>query len=406
MSGATRYRFLTSGGPLAAVTLVVLDAAVVAESRAWWRGDGLWGIQQFGSSLIIGLPVLLVLFALPPVLRGGVSVDEALLPVRLWRARLIRFAVDVATVLAAHLAFVGFALVYAISNGDRPDWPSALISVLTQVLAILFVSALGRAVGEVVRHPAAIFVAALAGVLLAAFGANALRVSAGSSPYAGLALAPRGYAVAALVLGVALVLVLSRPNARRLGGVGVAAAAVLVLLTGQLLGEPSVRASGTAPSDCHSAEGTPVCVFPGYGFMAEGLVADVRNSLLALRKNGINPHLERVAQSVPGVVEPAGTIAISFDSGSLETGSLVPAMVRGSLIHPSWCPRINSPRVLPRSFDRAQQAVYHWLEHAEGATSDKEYALAVPDFARLPEAEQKRFVQDFFDRNIACEGLS
>lgn len=402
---ALAYRLLSSGGPLAALSLAVLDGAVIAESFNWWRGDALWAVQQFGSSLIIGLPVFLVLFSLPTLLRGGAASDEALLPSRPIRARCLRFAVDVAPLLGVHLLAIGTALVSARVHGDLLQWGSTAVCVLSQVLSILLVAALGRAIGEVGRHPAAVLAAALVGVLFAAFGANALRVSAGSSPYAGLSVEAGGYLVASAALLIATVLVLTRRSSRRVGGVTVLASAAVVLVAGQALAEPSLKPSGAGPDDCEAVEEVAVCVFPGYAFMKDDLVARARSSLTALDRNGVDPHLVEISQSVPGVVEEPGVVSVGFDASSLAVGRLGAGMVRASLLQPGWCPRINSPRTLPRRFDRDQIAAYAWLEHAEGASSDREFARSAPRMARLPESAQASFVQQFLDRNLSCEGL-
>ena len=405
MRGALGYRLLTSGGPLAAVSLLVVDVAVGLETRESWRGDGLWAVQQFGSSLDIALPVLLVLCSLPPLLRGGVTTDEAMLPSRLLRSRLLRFALDVAPLLIVHLGFVGAALIYARVHGDVLHWPSTGVSVFAQVLAIVFVCALGRGIGEVGRHPAAVLAAALVGVMLAGFGANALRVSAGSSPYAGLAVEPAGYLAAAVVLVVASGLVLSRQRGRLVGGAAVTASAMLVLAAGQGLAEPSLRASGATPADCERIGDVSVCVFSGYDFMKTDLAARTRASLTAFDEHGVDPHLEKVAQSIPGVVEQPGVVSVGFDVGSLAAGALGPGMVRASLLQPGWCPRINSPQVLPARFDREQLEAYAWLAHAEGASDDQGFERSAPGLARLPESEQAAMVQGFLDRNLSCEGL-
>jgi len=406
MRGKLGYRLLTSGGPLAAIALLVLDIAVVRQSFRWWRGDGLWAVQQFGSSLIIGLPAFLALFALPGTVRGGAGVEGELLPLRPMRARLTRFVIDVLPVLAVHLAFVIFAIGFASTHGDQPEWASISGSISTQVVAIAAVCAMGRGISEVALHPIAIVIAGLVGVLLVSFGANALRTSAGSSPYAGLALNLRDYLIAGAVVFLAGLVVLARPSNRRWGGASLVASIAAILVTGQALSEPSVRPSGATPTDCTSANQVRVCVFTGYAFMSEDLVAKTGVTLDALAEAGIDPHLRQVVQSVPGSVETPGTVAVAFDPATLSAGRLLPNMVRGSLIHPSWCPRINSPDPLPAWFDAGQRNVYHWLEHQEGALSDKDYALTVPEFTQLSERQQKTFVQRFFDRGMSCRGLT
>lgn len=406
MTTSIGYRLLTSGGPWAALVLLVLDVGVVAQSRSAWRGDALWGIQLLGASLLIGLPVVLVALASPAVLRGGAGSDRDLMPVRPLAAGVGRWLVDVIPVLVVHLGFVAFALAYTTTHGDPLSWPSIALSVALQILAIACVGALGRAVGEVIGHPVAVLAAALAGVLFSAFAANALRVSAGNSAYAGLEIVPGEYLIAAGVLAAATAAFLMRPRQGRAGVLVVTGGLAGILVAGQLLDEPDLRTSGAAASTCRPVAAVSVCVFPGYAFMADGLVAQTDRSLSMLAEQGIDAHLELVTQSVPGQLEAPGEVAIAFDERSLSAGSVTAAMVRGSLLHPGWCPRINSPEVLPAWFDRDQRNTYHWLEHAEGASTDQDYLLAVPEFARLPEPRQAALVQEFFDGNLACTGLS
>lgn len=398
------YRLLTGGGLLAGLVLAVLDVVVVLDSWTWWRGDALWASQQIGGSLLVALPVLVVTMAMPPVLRGGWRSDLDLMPVSSLRARTSRFVADALPPIGVHLTFVAGALLLALGHGDRPPATSLALTLGAQVGSIAFVSAVGRAIGELVRHPVAIGVAAATGAVLVAFAENALPVTAGSSAYAGLELAPTTYVVAATALAVATCLALLRAPGRW-AFIPAALAVAAVVATSQHLDPPRLRPSGTQPTACERAAAVDVCVFPGYRFMLDDLTSTVRTMLEVLERHRIDPHLVAVAQTAPGAVEAPGTVPFSFVESALESGKIRPAMVRATLLNPTWCPRLSSVEPLPEEFDIANVQAFHWLEHAEGATDDAAFRRRVPRFAGLPDDRQRELVQEFFDRNETCEGL-
>lgn len=398
------YRLLTSGGPMAALVLVVLDLGVVLDSWTWWRGDGLWATQQFGTSVQLGLPVLLALLAAPPVLRGGIRTDQALMPLAPVRARLRRLIADAGPVLGTHLGFVVGAVALSLHHGDRPDPTDLSLAVGVQTLAIVFLCAAGRAIGELVRHPVAVAIAAALGAVLLGFAGNAFPLSAGSSPYVGLELTPGPYlaAIAALALATPLTLLRAR-------GAWEAAATVVavvgVILAGQHLPSTQLRPSGAQADTCTEAVGVRVCVYPGYRHLLDSLAESVAGSLEPLRRRGIDPHLAGVVQPSPGVNPPAGTVPFPFSTTDLEKGRILPGRVRGTLLNPTWCPALSAAAALPAWFESANRQVYHWLEHAEGATDEVDYRRRLPGFARLPVHRQELLVQQYFDKIRDCEGL-
>lgn len=406
MRPALRYRLWTSGGPVVAVVLAVMHGLVVADSHAAWRGDPLWAVQQLGSSIALGLPVFLTLCALPPTLSGGARTDTDLSLRPTARLRAYRVAVDAGPSVTVHVAFVLGVLVYTGAHGAAFEWRPLGLSVAVQVLSLVVVCALGRALGEVGMHVVAAAVAALVGVLLAGFASNVFRVTAGDSSYAGLTLVEDGYVVATLVLGIALLVLVFRHRMRIVSGVLVAVTVFGIVVTADLLAEPEVVPSGARPTACHDVDDVEVCVFPGYEFMRDSVANDAMPVLAAFDRNQVDPHLNRIEQSTPGHVEEAGSVALPFDRASLENGSLGPSALPAVVLHPTWCPRVNSPEPLPRQFDRDQRTAYYWLGHAMGRIDAKEYAHAVPAFAARSAEQQRAFVQGFLDRNASCEGLT
>jgi hypothetical protein len=244
------------------------------------------------------------------------------------------------------------------------------------------------------------------GVLLAGFASNVFRVTAGDSSYAGLALSDDGYAASIAALAVAGLAVLWRHSWRVVSGVAVAATVLGVLVVSANLEEPSVEPSGARPTNCEPVLEVQACVFDGYDFMRDPMVDELRNVLQAMDKNRVDPHISRVEQSTPGRLERPGVVAVPFDRGALVTGDLRASAVRSVMLHPTWCPRVNSPQPLPAQFDRDQRTAFYWLSHVMGQIDDADYERTVPAFAARSADDQRAFVQDFLDRNATCEGLT
>lgn len=406
MRPALRYRLWTSGGPLVAVVLAVMHALVVIDSHAAWRGDALWAVQQLGSSIALGLPVFLTLCALPPVLSGGARTDDDLSLRQTPHQRMYRTAVDAGPPVAVHLLFVLGVLIYTGAHGATFEWQPLALTVGVQILSLVVVCALGRALGEVGMHVVAAAAAALVGVLLAGFAGTVFRVTAGDSSYAGLTLVDDGYVVAALVLVAALLIIVYRHRLRAVSAVLVAVTVLGILATAELLDEPELVASGARPTSCQDVGDVQVCVFPGYEFMGDSIANDADSVIEAFELRAVDPRIDRIEQSTPGHVERPGIVSLPFDRASLENGRLGPSAVQAVILHPSWCPRVNSPEPLPRWFDRDQRTAYYWLGHAMGRVDNAEYARAVPDFSELSEDQQREFVQEFLDHNATCEGLT
>lgn len=405
MSGALRYRLRTSGGPLAASSLAIVHAVTVVSSQAAWRGDFLWGLQQLGSGLYLAVPVIMGLACLPSVLPGGAATERSLLPVQPRSARLRRYAVDLVPVLAAHLAFVAYVLAWTLAHGSVLTL-SSLVTLTVQLLVLALAVAFGRFCGELTQHPAAVIGAALFGVLLLVYGEGLVRVAAGNSPYAGLELELGPYVVALVVLAVLTVALLASPAHTWVGGAVVGAVVVGALTFGIVLDEPTLRPDGRQASECEQVGEVDVCVLAGYEFMLDGMVDQSRRALTGLEEGGVEPHLERIAQAVPGQVEEPGHISVMIDVTSLQNDALNPTAVPASVLHPVWCPRINDPRPLPAAFDVAQIRAYAWLSWKSGMTDRKDFRLDAPKFSRLTEAEQRRAMQSFFDANLECRGLT
>lgn len=398
------YRALTSGGPLAALILFVLNASVCVSSWRWWRGDGLWAVQEFGGSLYLAFPALLAVTAAVPILRGGAATDDALMPTVPWRARVRRNAVDTIIVAATHFSFVITALVASLAQGDRPPAPSLAVSLGVQFAVIVFVCVAGRATGELIRHPIAVAVAAGIGVLLLAFADNVLPLSAGSSPYVGLVLDRGPYLASITVLAAAAAGLLLRPPGRR-GVIAGVTVLLAVLVASQQIPQASLRPSGADPRACSQVESIEVCLFQGYRRHLPALADVTAISMRALREQGIDTHLKVLWQSAPGTIDPVDHVPFSFTTDILESGRINAQMVRGRLLYPTWCPALSAAGGLPAWFETASQQIYHWLEHAEGTIDDREYRRRVPRFARLSPGEQKAAVQRYFDKTHSCEGL-
>lgn len=405
MSGALRYRALTSAGSLAGASLALMHGVTVVSTSSSWRGDLHWGVQQLGSGTYLALPVVVALTCASAVMPGGARTDEHLLPLRPRRAATARFLVDVAPLLVVHLVGLGVVAGITLSHGS-PVPGSAFVAAAIQTASLAVAAALGRCIGEVLRHPAAVIAAAGCGLLLLIYGDGLLRVSAGNSPYAGLALDIGPYVVAGVVLCALLALLLLVPRAGATGLAAVGLTMVVALGAGVLLDEPTLHPDGSAPDTCREVEGVDVCVYPGYSFMLEDLVGQSRRVLTALRRSSVDPHLDSISQAIPGVVEEPGHSSVLMDVTSLQNGRLNPTATIASSLHPAWCPRINDPRPLPRSFDRAQVRTYAWLSWKAGMSSERSFTAEAPRFAALPARAQREAVQRFFDDNLSCRGLS
>lgn len=185
----------------------------------------------------------------------------------------------------------------------------------------------------------------------------------------------------------------------------VTAVTVVAIALGIHLDEPTLTSTGEQPSVCSQVRRVSVCVYTGYGFMLPQLEEQAAAALAALAREDVDPHVKRIVQTSPGLVENPGTISVFIDQGSLQNDVLNPFAVSSSLIHPVWCPRLSDPRPLPEWFDQSQIRTFAWLQRSMGATSETDYALEVPDFAALTKRQQRDSVQRFLDANYRCEGL-
>lgn len=402
------YRRLTSGGVIAALVLAGGHIASIASGGLPWRGDFLWGVQQLGEPVLLLIPVILVLATAPVVARGGVSADEALLPVSPTRAAVLRWQSEALPLLAvqtvALLTVLGITLAHGSTLPGAAAW-----TIAQQLVTLAVLPALGQLIGRGLRHLAATVVAGLVGILLVGFAADTFRLDAGSSPYAGLTLVTGPYLLSFLVLAASLATMMALlvwgPGRRLLVG-GAVAVTLTLLSSGAALSSPRTEPTSDQPQVCSQEAGLEVCVFDGYERMLDPTAKALGRYTGALAKADVDPRIGEIVQATPGIeVGPAGRGRVQFQSDELATGSVAGGTALTALLTPVWCERIYSSRPPSDASSQRTNLVATWLEYNTGRLDERTFKELAPRLAAQPPVAQAAFAQRFFDDLAACKGL-
>ncbi len=403
-ASAFKYALWTSGGIPTAAMLSALYGVVAVEGHDRWRGDAMWALQDMGGVVVLVVPAILALLAVPPAMAGPDSIERAMLPTRPVRSHVLRASADVAPLAAVQLVLVIAVLTWTVQHGARVATDVVVLAV-TQTLVVTLLAVLGRAIGDASRHPIGVLAAIAIGVGIAAFGADALRLSAGSSPYAGLSLPTGDYLLTAATAVVLTGALIGTAPMLRAGWWRVGVCVAAIVTASQVFGPTQLRSANEDPEECDRAAELTVCVYSGYEFMLPAALPELEAGLSVLERSGVDPGLRGAEQDVPLHSVKPGMVALHFDVADLDSESVRPTAMRSSILHPAWCARLSDPEPLPTTFDDRQRLAFWWFELQAGAITSQDFEARAPELAALSPSAQRDFVQRFLDENLDCSSL-
>lgn len=307
---------------LAMVTVAGVEAAVMLQRGAQWRGDLIWTIDWLAVGFIV----------VGPVVAAFAAVDTARLSLgaaHLSRNRVTRtpafglFAVYTVGVGAVH----GCALLVGLVISAPPAWPPAMAAaIMVQLLIISLFAALGTLVGRFLTTVLAGIVAALVAfaavyLLSVDYGPVAMLVT-------GMATIPRvGYdynvtyllaQVVMLVLAITAALVL-RPlhgrSLRRVTGAdaGVALGAVVLAAAVAWTGPPErLSESAATPTFCGAVQTVPTCFYPEHERVATAFQEQFAALVQASERFGYADLLPSRVEEASRTVLPTGEDVAPF----------------------------------------------------------------------------------------------
>lgn len=403
------YRLRTTGALPSALLVLAWHVIVVPQGGTPWRGDFSWAVQVLGKAPLFLAPLLVALAAIPLALRGGTVSAHDLMPVRPVRTVLGTWLFTCVPVILVQAAALGVMLAICVGNGGHVE-PTMALSVIHQLVAFSLFAALGLAIVSVWRHPSAVVAAALAGLVLTAYGAGVLRVSAGNMPSAGLRLeqGPQWSGLVVQVAATAILLIVAVVGRRvgRLAGAFPWVVLLAVVGAASALGQPIWTVTGQSPETCSEDGRIEVCVFGGYARMLPSIEEHLGRVEQTLSDAGIETGVRRLEQSVPGRgVGERGTARIAFQPSELDQDEVDASTVVQALMSPVWCERIFDPASAPMGDPERDIFAQAWILHEVGAMGDVDYQSFAGKYAEEPRPQQVGAVREFFDDNQECRNL-